>query len=180
MTPGPAAIRAVHICNRRLGPHLRCTDGRGRCVLGIGRRRPSLAAGSSEWTDDPTVFRGVPAGIRVHRRGTGRPAAAHSPDDEYRAIVPLNDYTRAREANGIAPPRGECPQEDLERYLQAVSAAGVAYGPWISGFTEYAVAQLGFREYLGFEIRDMERSALVGEDLKLLEADGSPLWTPWS
>ena len=92
-------------------------------------------------------------------------------DDEYRVFVALNDCTRAREANGIAAPGQNAADEDLERYLEdIIYETGMAHGPWISGFTEnHLLDQLRQREYLGFDIRDMERSILAGEPPNVLE-----------
>ncbi len=89
----------------------------------------------------------------------------------YQAFVSYNDYVRAREANGIEAPGEDASDEDLSTYIRELTLAGVAEGPWISGFSgQYAVAQLGQRGYLGFGVGDVEQSILAGEPPHELEA----------
>ena len=90
--------------------------------------------------------------------------------EETRVFVSLNDYTRAREANGIEAPMEDAGDEGLGQYMVDLSAAGVAPGPWLSGFTEYALVQSKPGEYLSFDIGDMEQSILAGEPPNVLEA----------
>ena len=83
--------------------------------------------------------------------------------EQSRLLVWYNDYVRAQESNGIESPLGNASDEDLRKHLEELQAAGLAPGPWISGFSEYAAAQLKHREYLGFSIGDIEQSILAGE-----------------
>ena len=85
--------------------------------------------------------------------------------EDSRSTVWFNDYGLAREANGIQAPAEDASAEDLEEYL----LTGLAPGPWISGFTREAMAQLE-QKYLGFGVGDVERSILVGEPPYTLEA----------
>ena len=91
--------------------------------------------------------------------------------DHIKAFVSYNDYVRAREANGIEAPGQGASDEDLSTYIRELILAGVAEGPWISGFSgRDALAQLEQRGYLGFGVGDMERSILAGEPPYVLEA----------
>ena len=60
-------------------------------------------------------------------------------NEESRAFVSFNDYTLAREANGIQAPAEDASDEDLEEYLFELwslhTPTGLAEGPWISGFS---------------------------------------------
>ena len=81
-----------------------------------------------------------------------------------RIFVQINDYVRAREAHNIDAPEENAGSEDLEQYMWELSTkAGLAGGPWLSGFTgltgEY-IAQLE-QKYLGFGVGDVERSILT-------------------
>ena len=89
--------------------------------------------------------------------------------EETRAIVWYNHYVRARDANGIEPPAEGASDADLVKYVQDLSSVGVAPGPWISGYTQHAAAQLEHRQYMGFDIGDMEQSILAGEPPNELE-----------
>lgn len=87
-----------------------------------------------------------------------------------RTSVWYNHYARAREANGIETPGEDASDEALEQYTQELSSAGVAPGPWISGHTQHAAAQLEHRQYMGFDIGSVEQSILAGEPPNQLEA----------
>ena len=89
--------------------------------------------------------------------------------EDSRAFVSFNDYTLARELNGIQAPAEDANDEDLEEYLRELGSTGLAAGPWISGFTRESMAQLE-RKYLGFGVGDVERSILAGEPPYTLEA----------
>ena len=82
--------------------------------------------------------------------------------EDSRAFVSFNDYTLARELNGIQAPAEDANDEDLEEYLRELGSTGLAAGPWISGFTREPMAQLE-QKYLGFGVGDVERSILAGE-----------------
>ena len=88
--------------------------------------------------------------------------------EDSRAFVSFNDYTLARELNGIQAPAEDANDEDLEEYLRELGSTGLAAGPWISGFTRESMAQLE-RKYLGFGVGDVERSILAGEPPYTLE-----------
>ncbi len=91
--------------------------------------------------------------------------------ETFSAFVSYNDYVKAREANGIEVPAEGASDEDLSTYIRELTLAGVAPGPWISGFSgPYAVAQLEQRTYLGFGVGDVEESILAGEPPHVLEA----------
>ncbi len=91
-------------------------------------------------------------------------------NEESRAFVSFNDYTLAREANGIQAPAEDTSDEGLEEYLLALRPTGLAEGPWISGFTQYGIRQLEHRAYLSFDIGDLEQSIGAGEPPFILEA----------
>ena len=90
--------------------------------------------------------------------------------EAYRAFVSYNDYVRARAANGIEAPAEGANDADLDKYIRELFSAGVAPGHWISGFTDHATVQLKQREYLSFDIGDVEQSILAGEPPNMLEA----------
>ena len=94
--------------------------------------------------------------------------------EDSRAFVSFNDYTLAREANGIQAPAEDASDEDLEEYLFELfisldTPTGLAEGPWISGFSWNAIEQQEQMSYLGFDIGDMEQSILAGEPPYVLE-----------
>ena len=94
--------------------------------------------------------------------------------EDSRAFVSFNDYTLAREANGIQAPAEDASDEDLEEYLIELfisldTPTGLAEGPWISGFSWNAIEQQEQMSYLGFDIGDMEQSILAGEPPYVLE-----------
>ena len=96
-------------------------------------------------------------------------------NEESRAFVSFNDYTLAREANGIQAPAEDASDEDLEEYLFELfisldTPTGLAEGPWISGFSWNAIRQLKPSDYLGFDIGDVEQSIWAGELPWILEA----------
>ena len=59
-------------------------------------------------------------------------------NEDSRAFVSFNDYSLAREANGIQVPAEDASSQDLEEYLFELFSTGLAPGPWISGFTNQA------------------------------------------
>ena len=95
-------------------------------------------------------------------------------NEDSRAFVSFNDYTLAREANGIQAPAEDASDEDLEEYLFELwslhTPTGLAEGPWISGFTQYGIRQLEHRAYLSFDMGNLEQSILAGEPPFILEA----------
>ena len=73
--------------------------------------------------------------------------------EDSRAFVSFNDYTLAREANGIQAPAEDASDEDLEEYLFELfisldTPTGLAEGPWISGFSWNAIEQQEQMSYL--------------------------------
>ena len=87
-----------------------------------------------------------------------------------RIFVSVNDYRRARDAHNIKAPGDDASNEDLEEYVGALSQTGMALGPWISGFTNFALSQLEHREHLGFDVGDMDQSIRSGYPPNVVEA----------
>ena len=75
--------------------------------------------------------------------------------------VYINDYERAREAHGIPAPSADASGEELKAYIRELQSTGLAMGPWISGYTMNAIAQLEQAKHLGFSIGDVEQSIRV-------------------
>ena len=88
--------------------------------------------------------------------------------EDSRSIVWFNGYGLARGAHNISAPAVDASAEALEEYVRELQSTGLAAGPWISGFTREAVAQLE-QKYLGFGVGDVERSILAGEPAYTLE-----------
>ena len=100
-----------------------------------------------------------------------------------RGEVFINDHARARGAHNIEAPVVGASADELEEYVLALNVAGLAPGPWISGYNKYAigsvqmkefvnitVAQLEEARHLGFGIGDVNQSIMAGIPPYILEA----------
>ena len=96
--------------------------------------------------------------------------------------VVLNDYVLARDSHGIPLPGDPGSDEDLLDYIRLLyENAQYATGPWLSGYTDWAYLELEYREYRGFDFRDVDQSiqAVVhlGNPLEALRGSFSPSGT---
>ena len=88
----------------------------------------------------------------------------------YRIWLAFNDFERARDLHGISLPGENATDDELIEYIVALSNAGMYNGPWISGYTDYAVTQLQNRGHMGFDLGNVDQSISIGEPPKTLEA----------
>ena len=89
---------------------------------------------------------------------------AQIPDNsQTRELIWLNDYARARDALGIPLPGDDADEETLIEYLFTILSrdAGLAAGPFISGFSEFGISTLDNRHALGFDVRNVDQSIMV-------------------
>ena len=77
---------------------------------------------------------------------------------ETRSQLWINDYAKASELSDISRGEPNSPPNAVRLY-----ALGMAVGPFISGYTDYSTPSVeNFRQYLGFDVRNIEQSVLVG------------------
>ena len=89
---------------------------------------------------------------------------------EYREYLTYNNYEAARDSHGINVPGQSAGDGELKAYPGALSATGLAQGPWISGYSAYALTQIKNREHMVFGLGNMDQSVRVGQPPKTLEA----------
>lgn len=83
---------------------------------------------------------------------------------ETRARVLLNDYERAVEALGLVRPGPEAERSEVLAYAERLDRAGLAPGPYVSGFDASAAATLdALRANAGYDLRDVALSLSAGE-----------------
>ena len=92
------------------------------------------------------------------------------PDNaQTRGWVQVNDYQRFRETFDIQIPGPEAGEEALMDYLLRPIDMPQFFGPFISGYGQFAPQALERRRYLGFDLRDVHRSAEAGVPPNVLE-----------
>ena len=133
---------------------------------------------------DKKITIGFPEGyeeLEAHT-GSGETPAPSSAYEELLALIPntpdtrsivfLNDYVLLRKAANVALPGPGANQQALQNYLQALvttmferGVRGFGQAPHISGYSEYALSVQdvpGISRHLGFDLRDVDQSALAG------------------
>jgi hypothetical protein len=96
---------------------------------------------------------------------------------ETRGYVLLNDYLRFRETFDIRLPGPAAGDEALMDYLLRPLEMPPFYGPFISGYGQTAPQALDRRRYLGFDLRNVHRSAeasLPPGVLEVVQGDFDP------
>ena len=86
-----------------------------------------------------------------------------------RSWVQVNDYQRFRETFDIQLPGPDAGEEALLDYLMQPPERSQFYGPFISGYGPTGNQTLGMRRYLGFDLRNVLRSAEAGVPPNALE-----------
>ena len=103
---------------------------------------------------------------------------------ESRGYVLLNDYQRFRETFDIQLPGPEAGDEALMDYLlRPLDMPNWVTGPFISGYGQTAPQALDRRQYLGFDLRNVHRSAEAGVPpgvLEVVRGDFDPGVTAWA
>ena len=92
---------------------------------------------------------------------------------ETRGWVQVNDYQRFRDTFDIQLPGPEAGEEALMDYLLRPIDMPQFFGPFISGYGQFAPQALERRRYLGFDLRDVHRSAEAGPPKALEVVQGN-------